>query len=263
MGILFVLAVVYGLLVAAAFLFQRRLLYVPETQKPSESEVQALGLDLWPSGDAYRGFVGAPADRVKGTVVFFHGNAAAAWRRDYYPQVLLPLSYRVILAEYPGYGGRAGRPSERSLLADARATVGQAHREFGGPIYLWGESLGAGVAAAVAADPTVPVAGVVLLTPWDTLPDLAQSLYWYLPARWLILDRYDNIGNLGSFEGRVAVVMAGRDEVIPQRHAQRLYRAFPEPKRLWVLDGVGHNDWPAGPNEPWWGEVMTFVAGDP
>ncbi len=109
----------------------------------------------------------------------------------------------------------------------------------------------------------MPVAGVVLLTPWDTLPDLAQSLYWYLPARWLILDRYDNIGNLGSFEGRVAVVMAGRDEVIPQRHAQRLYRAFPEPKRLWVFDGVGHNDWPAGPNEPWWGGVMTLVAGDP
>jgi alpha-beta hydrolase superfamily lysophospholipase len=146
-------------------------------------------------------------------------------------------------------------------VADAKETIELVYQEYGGPLFLWGESLGAGVAAAVAADPPVPVDGVVLITPWDTLGDLAQSLYWYLPAKWLMRDRYDNIGNLRSFEGPVAVLMAEGDEVIPPRRSSRLYASLPGPKRLWVFPGAGHNSWPTGPAETWWREVVDFMAG--
>lgn len=98
------------------------------------------------------------------------GNAGAAIDRSYYVRALEPLGYRVLLMEYPGYGGRPGSPSETTLTRDARASIELARQAFGQPIFLWGESLGSGVVAAVVADPTLPVAAVILLTPWDSLP---------------------------------------------------------------------------------------------
>lgn len=99
-----------------------------------------------------------------------------------------------------------------------------------------------------------------MLTPWDSLPNLAQRLYAYLPARWLVRDQYDNVANLAGFDGPVAVLMAGRDEVIPNRHTQRLYDSLPGRKRLWVFENAGHNTWPTSPDAQWWAEVMEYVA---
>jgi len=125
---------------------------------------------------------------------------------------------------------------------------------------LWGESLGAGVVAAVAAEPAAPVAGLVLLTPWDSLPDLAQHLYPFLPVRWLLRDRYDSVRNLAGVTVPVAVVIAEQDEIIPFAHSQRLYESVAAPKQRWVLPGAGHNTWPAEAHHAWWGEVIAFVA---
>ena len=147
-----------------------------------------------------------------------------------------------------------------NIATDALQAARLAAEEFGGPLYVWGESLGCGVASAVAADPALPVRGAVMLTPWDSLPDLAQRLYWYLPARWLVRDRYDNGRNLRDFRGPVAVVMAGQDEVIPRAHTMRLYESLPGGKRLWVFDDAGHNTWPMAPTSHWWAEVMAFVS---
>ncbi len=252
----------YSLMVLLVYLGQRRLLYFPEDWRPSEEYLRANGLRSWPSETDYRGFLSRdPLGESKGTVVVFHGNAGAAWQRLYYPAALERLGYRVLLAEYPGYGGRPGEPSETVLVADARETVEKAYREFGEPIFLWGESLGCGVVSGVLAQSSVPIAGAVLLTPWSSLPDLAQRLYWFLPARWLVKDKFDNVANLKAYRGRVAVVLAGRDEVIPLPLGQRLYESLAGTKRRWVFEGAGHNNWPADPAESWWGEVMGVVSG--
>jgi len=100
-----------------------------------------------------------------------------------------------------------------------------------------------------------------MLTPWDTLPDLAQNLYWFLPAKWLTKDKYDNIKNLHDFEGPVAVVMAGRDEIVPEKRTKRLYDSLLSVKKLWVFENAGHNSWPVAPELAWWKEVMDFVSG--
>jgi len=262
--IIFLLTLCYGLLVTALFFYQRKMIYFPHRVKPQAHVVVPAGLRFWPGqGDDYRGFVPErpPADPV-GTVIVFHGNAGAAWHRNYYVHALVPLGFNVILAEYPGYGGRGGVPSEQSLVNDARQTVRLVYDRFGGPVYLWGESLGSGVAAAVAGSSPVPVDGVVLLTPWDSLPDLAQHMYWYLPVRLLLRDRYDNVKNLNGFEKPVAVVMAAHDEIIPARRTMRLYQSLSGPKRLWRFEYAGHNDWPVSPAEKWWNEVMRFVSSD-
>jgi alpha-beta hydrolase superfamily lysophospholipase len=252
----------YIALTAVVFFLQRQLLYLPRVDHASERAAQAIGLTFWPaSGQDYRGFIGTGrSDDAKGTVMIFHGNAGAAMDRTYYVRALEPLGYRVLLMEYPGYGGRTGKPSEKRLTRDARTSIERAAKEFGQPIFLWGESLGGGVVAAVVSDPTLPVAALILLTPWDSLPSLAQTLYWYLPARWLVRDKFDNVSNLQAFTGRVAIVLAERDDIIPKRHGLRLYTSLTGRKQLWCFPHAGHNSWPSQSTASWWREVMDFVA---
>jgi hypothetical protein len=220
------------------------------------------GLKLWPEGaDDYHGLVSiAPPALQRGTVLVWHGNAGSAIHRVHYAQALQRLGLRVVLIEYPGYGSRLGSLGEASFVQDAQQAARLAREEFGGPLYVWGESLGCGVASAVAAELELEVQGVVMLTPWDTLPNLAQRLYWYLPAKWIIRDKYDNVRNLAGFGGPVAVLMAGRDEVIPNEHTIRLHESLPGEKQLWVFEEAGHNTWPTSPDADWWGEIVAFLT---
>jgi pimeloyl-ACP methyl ester carboxylesterase len=251
------------IMVAAIYLLQGKFIYYPHRYSVA-SLSQAAGqysLTLWPTPDEhYRGLVSRNSTGPRGTIIVFHGNGGSALNRLHYLAALESLGFRVILAEYPGYGAREGEPSERVLVADALATVQEAQSDFAGPLYLWGESLGSGVATALAADSNLPVEGVALITPFTSLTDVAQSVYWFLPLKWLLRDRYDNLANLRGFKGPVAILVAGRDELIPAQQAQDLYDSLATPKRMWVFEEAGHNSWPAAPGENWSEEVATFLT---
>ena len=244
----------YGLLVLVVFLLQRSLIYYPNVQRPELPST----LTLWPSKDDYRGFVGA-GGVSRPTVVVFHGNAGRAADRVPYVRALEKLGYRVILAEFPGYGGRPGELSEASFVADGKRIVRLVAEQAKGPVIVFGESLGCGVVAALAADPNLPIRGLVLITPWDSLAEVAQEQYWFLPSRWMVQDRFDSVANLKNTQSPIAVLLAEHDEVIPTSHGQRLYDSLTAPKKRWVFPGAGHNTWPRGPKEAWWQEVMAFV----
>lgn len=255
------IAIGYALLVLVVFVIQRSLLYYPDRSKPNSEYLAAMGLKFWPAPSQFKGVTGINApDPANGTVIVFHGNAGSAWHRDYYVRALEPMGFRVILAEYPGYGGRPGKMSEKNFIDDAKGIIASVRTDFGNPVYLIGESMGCGVAAALAADASTAVSGLVLVTPWDSLPSLAQTHYWYLPARWLVIDQYDSVRNLQSFDRPVAVAMADHDEVIPNKHTLKLYNAISAPKQLWRFKNAGHNSWPTSPGERWWKEVMQFVT---
>lgn len=250
-----------GIALTAFLFFQRKLLYFPDTRPPSKLFVSQQYLELWPAdGDRYRGLVTLPSlPSAHGTIVLFHGNAGAAIDRASYLGTFIRRNFRVILAEYPGYGGRPGRPSEKTLVEDARQTLRLAHQAFGSPLYVWGESLGAGVSAAAVADPSLTVDGLVLLTPWDTLANVAQTHYPFLPKA-LLLDTFDSIKNLRDFKSPIAVLISELDEVIPQERGWALYQALPEKKRAWLFPGAKHSNWPSSPRERWWNEVFTFLG---
>ena len=254
-------AIAYALLCLAVYVMQRQMLYYPDRAAPSESSVRGAGFSRWPSaGAAFRGYSDSTVTAPEaGVVVVFHGNAGTAWDRQYYTAPLRNLGYRVVLAEYPGYGGRPGRPGEKEMVADAREIVRLVQKEYGEPIYICGESLGAGVAVAVAGDLPESIAGMILITPWDTLADVAQSIYWFLPVRLLLRDIYDNIGNLGGYGGKIAVAVAEYDKIIPRRHGIRLFDSLPNPKKLWIIKGAGHNTWSSIVGDSWWREVMGFL----
>lgn len=243
---------------------QTKMLYYPGTSVPSQEVLAAGNIRFWPSGPAdYRGFISIAAGDSKGTVVVFHGNAGTASDRVYYVNALSSLGYRAILAEYPAYGGRrTGKLSEAAFVNDAKETLRLAFEKYGKPVFLLGESLGCGVAAAVARDAPVPIEGIILITPWDTLLSVAKEKLPWLPVRLFMRDKYDTIENMKAFQGRIAVVGAERDEVIPVRHALALYEALPGNKKMWIVKGAGHNDWPAFAGPSLWKELTDFVAGD-
>jgi uncharacterized protein len=244
---------------------QRNFLYFPGEITISDIERYAAGNDLrmWPDHSAeYCGIVsrtGSKGAYSRGTIVVFHGNGGPAIFRQHYIAALGARGFRVVLAEYPGYGGRPGELSEKSFVADARRIVLRAKEEFGGPIYLWGESLGCGVAAALSGDPEIQPRGVIMLTPWDSLLNVAKAKFPWLPVRFLLTDVYDNVTNLARFKGPVAVIMSERDEIIPNRLTDHLYTSLTQPKRLWIFKNAGHNDWPSGPESEWWDEVVAFL----
>ena len=255
--------IAYLTLVLILFLAQRSLLYFPNYSFPSEELVKARGLEYWVTKDSnYRGLISSkPQDKIKGTIIVFHGNAGTAIDRNYYSDALVKLGYRVLLAEYPGYGGREGKPSESVFVADARETIKIIQQEYGSPIYILGESLGSGVVAATVSDSTLPVDGIVLITPWDSLPNLAQTTYRFFPVRWLVLDKFDSIKNLESFRGNIGIVIAGKDEIIPVKLSNNLYKSLQSiNKKLWLLENAGHNNWIDYINDSWWQEVIDFLV---
>ncbi len=203
---------------------------------------------------------GAAGTATKGTVVVFHGNAGVAPYRWHYVEALERLGYRVVLAEYPGYGGRGGWLTERSLVADGVRVARRAKEEFGSPLYLWGESMGAGVAAGVARETGLEADGVVMMTPWDSLENMARMLFPSFLVRVLLRDPYDNVNNLSGFTGPVAIIVAEHDEVIPSLRGLRLHEVLAGQKRLWMLKGCGHNNWPDRIEPGFWSDIMDYVS---
>ena len=255
------LGLAYMALCGYTFLMQDQLLYYPDPRQPSVVQLDSVGLKKWPSNDSsFRGYISSRnTDGKSGVVIVFHGNAGSAWHRNYYVEFLEPLGFRVILAEYPDYGGRPGKLGEKSFVEDAKEIVRLANAEFGGPVYLCGESLGAGVAAGVAAVPPAEIDGLILVTPWDTLVDLAQKHYWYLPVRWLARDQYDNVSNLADYSGPIAMVLAERDEIVPIKHGLRLFESLRGQKKLWTIKGASHNTWTYFLTAGMWSEIADFL----
>ena len=258
-----VAAVALGIVVIVGWLtmFQDSLLYFPDRGALSTvaNEASREGLVPWPGAGAYRGLLAEPKGPARGTLVLFHGNAGHAGHRGRYVDSLSRLGVRVILAEYPGYGSREGELGEASLVPDARETVALVRRQFPGPLILAGESLGAGVAAAAAKDADVDA--LLLITPWDTLKNVAGHHYPWLPVGWMLRDRYDSAGNLAAYRGRVAVVVAEQDSIVPAKFGRALFANLPEPKRLWTIPDAEHNDWQGHVDAAWWESVLGFLYG--
>ena len=227
------------------------------------------GLVPWdhptPGATSPQGYVpadfAAPAPR--GTIVLFHGNANWAGERKAYVNAFERRGFRTFLYEYPGYGGRPGAPHESVIVPDAQALVRELDQMGYGPVYLWGESLGTGVAAAVAADESLPIHGLVLLTPFNRIAGVALYRYPYIPVTLFLRDQYNSTSNLAHFTHPVCIVRSDEDEVIPPPLTLLLYAGLPEPKKMIVQHGYNHENWPSAPDLTWWDEALDFIAPKP
>lgn len=257
----------YAVFCLSVALHQKRLLYFPErlTEAQADLTFRLYHVSRWPegSGAQYRGIIKPTVPEralTNGTALVFHGNGGGAHEREYYSDTLQKLGWRVVLAEFPGYGARPGEWGEASFRQDGRETARLLRKQFPGRLAIIGESLGAGVAASVAADPEVRADVLILATPWDRLASVASHHYPWLPVRLFLRDTYDSVAYLRDYAGPVTVLMAGDDEIMPASSTQALYDALPGAarKRLVRVPDCGHNEWFWQVSDAQWRDALSL-----
>jgi pimeloyl-ACP methyl ester carboxylesterase len=148
-------------------------------------------------------------------------------------------AHSLYFVNYRGYGGSGGSPSERALVDDAFALYDRLRARHG-EISVVGRSLGSGVAVRLASEREVR--RIVLVTPFDSLVNVARAHLRWLPVGLLMRDRFDSASLAPAIAAETLVVIAGEDEIIPRARSEALVAAFRDRPRVVVLEGSGHND---------------------
>lgn len=255
---------VYVLYWMFASTLQRSLIYFPSTA--SENELDRLAADSdferWTTPDGrpigWQSRFGNPLRPV----LILHGNAGFALHRAALAQRLHQaapeLHAKYYLLEYPGYGDRPGTPSQNAFVdaaEEALATLATSAKTI-----LVGESIGTGVATLATEKLPQSVAGLVLITPFDSLVSVAKFHYPWLPVGWILSDRFESLRALKNFPGPVAFLVAGADEITPAKAGMRLYDSYPGQKRLWLVEGARHNNVATRISAKEWAEILGFAS---
>lgn len=238
---------------------QRRLLYFP-TKLPADvalEEAKGSGFVPWKSesGQVIGWEIPANGPSI-GSVLIVHGNAGCAVNRSYLAQPIHEaVNANVFVLEYPGYGAREGSPSKKTF--DAAAEEAFRLLPANAPRYIVSESIGTGVACDLAKEHPRDIAGMALIAPYHNLASVAQHKIWFLPAYFLLLDRFNPENSLKNYDGPVKFVVAGNDEIIGPASGIRLYKSYTGPKDLQLIAGAHHNE-VASQSPEWWKKVFSF-----
>lgn len=226
--------VVYVLVCVALFFSQRSLIYYPQ---PRSNQTASTLLTLQTGTGAVH--VSVRLTEGPKAVIYFGGNAEDV--SVDIPDLIETFPGDAIYAlHYPGYGGSSGSPTEREILIDALALYDQVRVQHANIIVI-GRSLGSGVAVHVAS--VRPVVGLVLVTPFDSLGDVAAANYPFLPVRWLLRDKFESGQYAPKVVAPTRIIVAGGDEVVPRASTERLRTRFKSGvvAAYTVIPGVGHN----------------------
>lgn len=253
-------ALAYAGICTVLLLGQNRLLYVG-TALPQHQAPVALP-DFSDASGHNIGWVDAPAGPPRGTIVYFHGNNEQAWQaaRDYGPY-FTQRGWRVVFPEYRGFDFRAGeKPNHDTVIADALAAAKRARQDWpAGPFWVAGNSLGAGIAAQVAAQ--AEASRILLFVPWDSLSAVAQERFPFVRTKLLLRaddTDYDSCAALAGLGAKTFITYAGQDRIIPYHHAIALARCLNVPAaQVFALPNATHLDWYAELSPSQWNILLN------
>lgn len=236
---------VYAIVAVAAFALQRRLMYCPDAQRVAPATFNLPGvkeriIDA-PDGARLISWF-AKAAPGQPTILYFHGNAGNLATRAERIRRYVSRGYGVMFMSYRGYSGSTGSPSERNNVADAQLAYNALIADGIAPseIFVYGESLGSGVAVQLAA--ANEIAGLVLDAPYTSIVDVAVLEYPYLPVRPFVFDRYETVRYLPSVTAPLLILHGEADRVIPVEMGRAVYNAANAPKEIVTFPRAGHSD---------------------
>jgi pimeloyl-ACP methyl ester carboxylesterase len=173
-------------------------------------------------------------------ILGFGGNAWNGQDVSVYLHELFP-DCDVVTFHYRGYSPSTGSPSAEALIADAPLVYDAAvARVKPRRVVAVGFSIGSGVAALLAADRKLD--GLILVTPFDSLKAVAQSMYPWLPIGPFFEHEFDAAGALGSSNVPVAIIAAERDEIVPTQRTEALRKRVSNLIFDRTIGNAGHND---------------------
>lgn len=243
-SMILLISALYGMVVLGLVVLQRRMMYKPVAGDvhptthglPNFNDILIDGkggkLQLW----YHEASAGMP------TVVYFHGNAGHLGDRAGLLNAFAEKGLGVAAVSYRGYGKSKGSPSENGIYADARTAVRWV-KSRGIPLsnmVFYGESLGTGVAIKMATE--FHPKALFLQSPYTSVVNRASEIYWYVPVRYLIRDRFDSLSRIKQVKVPITVFHGRLDDVIPSAHAERLMEEANEPKKAVFFDTVMHTD---------------------
>jgi fermentation-respiration switch protein FrsA (DUF1100 family) len=176
------------------------------------------------------------------TIVYFHGNASNLAMSIEKGRPFIDHGYGFLIAEYRGYSGNLGKPSEDNLYKDARGWIEWLFNEQSlsqNDLILYGESLGTGIAVQMASEYKA-IQALVLEAPYTTLPDVGQSAYKILPVTLLMKDKYNSIEKIKSVKAPMLFLHGKKDNVVPFKFGKTLYDAAVSNKKLISYDVGNH-----------------------
>jgi fermentation-respiration switch protein FrsA (DUF1100 family) len=198
----------------------------------------------------------------RGSLLYCHGNGENLSLRG---PILLrwqqKLGVAVLIFDYPGYGKSGGKPTEAGCYAAADAAylwLTKMANLSAEQIVLYGGSLGGAVAIDVAL--RLPCRALITVAAFTSVPDMAQRLFWWLPVRWLVRNRFDNLKKIAGLRRPIFLAHGTADRLVPFRHAERLFAAADAPKHFFPMPGYDHYHTP-GPE--FYEAVAAFLGDNP
>jgi len=208
-------------------------------------------------GVTLRGWLDVPAgNEARPLLLYFGGNKdeVSGWmqmRHNAPDWAWAALNYR-------GYGASDGQPSQTALVADAQAmydALAADPRIDPKRIVVIGRSLGSGVAVQLAAKR--PLNALILITPYDSMLNVAAEKYPWLPVRWMLRHPFDSQELAPTLRLPTQILLAEQDQLIPPAHGARLAAAWGTPVQPLLLTGANHHDILLHPQ--FWQEVRGFL----
>lgn len=248
-NVVFVLLLLYAGFIYWLYTYQRDMIYMPpqsiSTAGGNLSGFQEIEV-VTGDGLALKGFFLPPATDNSKMMIVFHGNSGhPSFTAERYRNISRNLGgMGILLAEYRGYSGNPGEPSQEGLISDAQGYLSwwQAKDpEHKHKLVLYGESLGAAVAAQVAAGGLVDA--IVMESPFDSALSMARTRYPYVPYMELLLqDHWRNDEALAELKIPKLMLVGGRDRIAHPDKARALFDIAAPPKTLVIYSAAGHDN---------------------
>ena len=183
-----------------------------------------------------------PADTIsKGVVIYFHGNKGNIIRFAKYATSFTKNGLEVWMPDYPTYGKTTGKLTEETIYAQAKEVYKLAHSKFSSDsIFVYGKSLGSGVAAYIAAKEDC--AGLILETPYYSIPDLFSSYAPIYPTRRMSHFKFPVGKYLKDINEPVMIFQGTNDKVIPYKEAAKLKEALKPGDQFVTIENGTHNN---------------------